>query len=227
MGLWTDFHDGCFGAWSPGKRRIGACDYHFISGVLRMNAMLRPFVLLFALVFAVGVAFADEYEDAINAFKNAGESGNLFASAAGYAVFPTVAKGGLGIGAAHGKGQVYVHDKHVGDTSLTQLSIGLQAGGQAYSEIIFFQDEASLKNFQRGNFELGAGVQAVVLTASAGAKTSTAGSSASATASQQNAAVAGVYHNGLAVFTIPKGGAMVSAAVAGQKFDYTSKVASE
>lgn len=192
-----------------------------------MNAMLRPLILLSALVFAAGVAIADEYEDAINAFKNAGESGNLFASAAGYAVFPTVAKGGLGIGAAHGKGQVYAHDRHIGDTDLTQLSIGAQAGGQTYSEIIFFQDEAALKNFQRGNFELGAGVQAVAITASAGAATTTAGSNAGASASQQSAAVAGVYHNGLAVFTIPKGGLMFSASVGGQKFSYTSKVASE
>lgn len=192
-----------------------------------MNAMLRPFILFSALVLAAGVAVADEYEDAINAFKNAGESGNLFASAAGYAVFPTVAKGGLGIGAAHGKGRVYVHDKHVGDTELTQLSIGAQAGGQAYSEIIFFQDDAALKNFQRGNFELGAGVQAVAITASAGAAATTAGSTAGASASQQSAAVAGTYNNGLAVFTIPKGGLMFSASVGGQKFSYTSKVASE
>lgn len=192
-----------------------------------MNAMLRPIILLTALVFA-GVAVADEYQDAINVFKNAGESGNLFAHCAGYAVFPTVAKGGLGVGAAHGKGRVYVGGKHVGDTSLTQVSVGLQAGGQAYSEIIFFQDEMALKTFERGNFELGAGVQAVAVTMSAGAKTTTAGSSAGASGSQQEAAVAGVYHNGLAVFTLPKGGAMFEASVGGQKFTYKgSKVASE
>lgn len=193
-----------------------------------MNAMLRPFILLSALVFAAGVAVADEYEDAITAFKNAGESGNLFAHSAGFAIFPSVAKGGLGIGAAHGKGRVYTKgDKQIGDSSLTQLSVGAQIGGQEYSEIIFFQDDVALKTFQRGNFELGAGVQAVAITASAGAGTSTAGSSAGASTSQQQAAVAGVFHNGLAVFTIPKGGAMFSASVGGQKFTFTSKVASE
>lgn len=197
-----------------------------------MNAMLRPLLLLLsALVLTAGVAVADEYQDAINVFKNAGESGNLFAHCAGFAVFPTVAKGGLGIGAAHGDGRVYQggkHPKHIGDSSLTQVSVGLQAGGQAYSEIIFFQDEPALKNFERGNFELGAGVQAVAITASAGASTSTAGSSAGASGSQQAAAVAGAYHNGLAVFTLPKGGAMFSASVGGQKFSYkSSKVASE
>jgi len=194
-----------------------------------MNSMLRPFILLTALTFAASTVIADEYEDAISVFKNSGESGNLFAHCAGYAVFPSVAKGGLGVGAAHGKGRVYNREgKHIGDSSLTQVSVGLQAGGQAYSEIIFFQDDVAMKTFERGNFELGAGVQAVAITASAGAKTTTAGSSASASGSQQEAAVAGVYHNGLAVFTLPKGGAMVEASVAGQKFSYKgSKVASE
>jgi len=194
-----------------------------------MNALLRPFILLTALTFAAGTVLADEYEDAITVFKNSGESGNLFASCAGYAVFPTVAKGGLGIGAAHGKGRVYDKTgKHIGDSSLTQVSVGLQAGGQAYSEILFFQDESALKNFERGNFELGAGVQAVAITMSAGAGTSTAGSQAGASAAQSAAAVAGVYHNGLAVFTVPKGGAMFTASVGGQKFSYKgAKVASE
>jgi lipid-binding SYLF domain-containing protein len=194
-----------------------------------MNAMLRPFILLTALTFAASTVIADEYEDAISVFKNAGESGNLFAHCAGYAVFPTVAKGGLGVGAAHGKGRVYNQEgKHVGDSSLTQVSVGIQAGGQAYSEIIFFQDETSMKTFERGNFEFGAGVQAVAVTMSAGAKTTTAGSTAGASGSQSEAAVAGVYHNGLAVFTLPKGGAMFEASVGGQKFSYKgSKVASE
>ena len=194
-----------------------------------MNAMLRPFILLTALTFAAGTVLADEYQDAITVFKNSGESGNLFHSCAGYAVFPSVAKGGLGVGAAHGKGRVYdKNDKHIGDSSLTQVSVGLQAGGQAYSEIIFFQDEEALKNFQRGNWEMGAGVQAVAITASAGAGTSTAGSQAGASGSQQSAAMAGTYHNGLAVFTLPKGGAMVAASVGGQKFSYkAAKVASE
>lgn len=194
-----------------------------------MNALLRPFILLTALTFVAGTVVADEYEDALNVFKNAGESGNLFAHCAGYAIFPTVAKGGLGVGAAHGKGRVYDKDgKHIGDSSLTQVSVGAQAGGQAYSEIVFFQDDMALKTFQRGNFEFGAGVQAVAITASAGAQTTTAGTSASASGSQQEAAAAGVYHNGMAVFTLPKGGAMVSAVVGGQKFSYKpSKVASE
>src|SRR5579871_1568430 len=186
-----------------------------------MNALLRPFILLTALTFAAGTVVADEYEDAITVFKNSGASGNLFASCAGYAVFPTVAKGGLGIGAAHGKGRVYNKEgKHIGDSSLTQVSVGAQAGGEAYSEIVFFQDDVSLKTFQRGNFEFGAGVQATAITASAGAQATTAGTSASASGSQQQAAAAGVYHNGMAVFTLPKGGAMVSAVVAGQKFSY-------
>jgi lipid-binding SYLF domain-containing protein len=217
------------GHGGPAKRRIGACITPLISGVLRMNALLRPLILLTALTFAASTVLADEYEDAINVFKNSGESGNLFAHCAGYAVFPSVAKGGLGVGAAHGKGRVYdKNGKHIGDSTLTQVSVGLQAGGQAYSEIVFFQDDVALTTFQRGNFEFGAGVQAVAITASAGAQTTTAGSSASASGSQQQAAAAGAYHNGLAVFTLPKGGAMVAATVGGQKFSYkAAKVASE
>jgi lipid-binding SYLF domain-containing protein len=201
-----------------------------------MNATLRPFVWVCALGFAASAAVAaDVYEDAITAFRNAGESGNLFHSSAGYAIFPTVAKGGLGVGAAHGNGRVYRNDERVGqpdqligDAQLTQVSIGLQAGGQAYSEIIFFQDQAAMDKFTAGNFEMGAGVNATVITMSAGAKTSTAGSSAHASGSQQEAAVAGTYHNGMAVFTIPKGGLMGEATIAGQKFSFTpSKVATK
>jgi lipid-binding SYLF domain-containing protein len=113
----------------------------------------------------------------------------------------------------------------IGETSMTQLSIGLQAGGEAYSEIIFFQDKRSLDEFTAGNFEFGAGVSAIAITAAAGAEAGTSGSSAGASGGKNDAATAGAYHKGVAVFTIAKGGLMADASVSGQKFKFnrTSK----
>ena len=88
--------------------------------------------------------------------SGAGQSGPLFDKCYGYTVFPTIGKAAVGIGGAHGKGTVYVGGKHVGDTSMTQVTIGLQLGGQAYREIIFFEDKAAFDAFTSGNFEFGA-----------------------------------------------------------------------
>jgi uncharacterized membrane protein len=96
-----------------------------------------------------------------------GHEHQVFDNSYGYAVFPTIGKGGLGVGAAHGKGRVYAQGKYVGDTSMTQVSFGLQAGGQAYSQIIFFEDKRAFDEFTSGNFEFGAGVSAVAITAGA------------------------------------------------------------
>ena len=87
-------------------------------------------------------ALADKYSDTLNLFKNAGQSASFVGKSFGYALFPTIGKGGLGIGGAHGEGRVYEGAKYVGDTKMTQLSIGFQAGGQAFSQIIFFADLA-------------------------------------------------------------------------------------
>jgi len=126
-----------------------------------------------------------------------------FKSAYAYAVFPRVAKGAIGIGGAHGKGIVIQGDKTVGDTSLSQVSIGLQLGGQVYAEYIMFKDVTALNNFQRGNFEFGAQLSAVALTAGASLDTS--------------------YDGGVAVFTVAEGGLMFEASVGGQKFKYQSR----
>lgn len=187
--------------------------------------MFKRLLSIFALVLLalpISPARADSYSDTISIFKNAGQSGNFFKTAYGYAVFPTVGKGGAGIGGAFGKGQVYARGKHVGDTSVTQLTIGFQLGGQAYSEIIFFQDERAFKEFTSGNFEFGADATAVAITAGANAKASTTGASAGASATKHNAATAGEYHKGTAIFTVVKGGLMYEASIGGQKFSYTS-----
>lgn len=123
-----------------------------------------------------------------------------FDNAYGYAVYPTVGKAGLGIGGAHGKGVLYEQDIIVGKTSLSQLSIGFQWGGQAYSEIVFFEDKAALDDFKEGNFELGAQASAVAITAGAAANLD--------------------YDNGVAIVTRIKGGLMYEASVGGQKFSY-------
>ena len=193
-----------------------------------MRAMHKQLLLMSVLTLGAGIALADVYDNAIDAFKQSRDSGRFFDNSYGYAVFPTVAKGGLGVGAAHGRGHVYRHGELIGDSSVTQVSVGFQAGGQAYSEILFFKDEDAFNRFTSGHLELGADVGAVAITASADASATTgSGATASASGNQSNAADAGGWHHGLAVFTLAKGGAMYEAAVAGQKFSYKPvKVAS-
>ena len=147
-------------------------------------------------------ALADDYTETTELFKNAGESASFFANSYGYAVFPTIAKAGLGVGGGHGKGRVYERGKHVGDVSVTQLSFGLQAGGQAFSQIIFFEDDRAFKEFTSGNFEFGADVGAVAITASASARAGTTGTATGASAGKKDATTAGKYRKGMAVFTI-------------------------
>lgn len=190
---------------------------------LKMSALIC--LLLVGLALPARSAFADDYDytDTIAAFKRAGASADFFKSSYGYAVFPTIGKGGFVVGGARGKGRVYAHGRHVGDTTMTQISVGFQAGGQAYSEIIFFQTRLDLARFQTGKFALGAQASAVAITAGASASASTAGSTATVSAAQKNAATLGRYQDGIAVFTIAKGGLMYEAAVAGQKFSYSAR----
>ena len=188
-----------------------------------MVKRLVSLVAFCAFALAAPSAWADAYTDTIDVFKKAGQSGRMFGNAYGYAVFPTVGKGGLVVGAAHGDGRVYEKGRYIGDTSMTQLSVGFQAGGQAYSEIIFFENEAALRSFTAGNFEFGADASAIAITASADAKAGTQGASAGASVTKEQAATAGKYYKGMAVYTVAKGGLMFEAAVAGQKFNYKPK----
>lgn len=185
-----------------------------------MKAMSRTILLAAVLTFFAGTASADAYDDTIKVFKNAGESGEFFKKSYGYAVFPTIGKGGLGVGGAHGSGRVYAQGKHVGDVKMTQITIGFQAGGQAFSQIIFFEDERAFTEFTSGNFEFGATAQAVAITAAASASTGTSGSSAGASGGKKDATTAGAFYKGMAVFTVAKGGLMYEASIGGQKFSY-------
>lgn len=179
-------------------------------------------MLVYAAVAMVccGTAFADSYAKTIDLFKQAGASSRLFDDCYGYAVFPTIGKGAIGVGGAHGKGRVYGQGKPVGTSKMTQVSVGLQLGGEAFSQIIFFQDQRAFTEFASGQFEFGAGVSAVVITAAASASAGTTGSSAGASGGKHDATTAGGYHKGMAVFTIVKGGAMYELSVSGQKFSY-------
>jgi lipid-binding SYLF domain-containing protein len=185
-----------------------------------MLKRLTSIVAFLLVVLAILPAWGDEYSDTITIFKNAGESGNFFKTAYGYAVFPTIIKAGFIVGGARGEGRVYAKGKHVGDSTMTQGSIGFQFGGQGYSEIIFFQDERAFLEFTGSNFEFGADVQAVVITAAATGQASTSGASAGASASNKDAATGGKYYKGMAIFIVVKGGLMVQASVGGQKFNY-------
>ena len=170
-------------------------------------------------VLATAPALADDFSATIENFRSA-VSPEFFDDSYGYAVFPTIGKGGMGIGGARGKGQVYAKGKHVGDTTMTQLTIGFQLGGQAYSQIIFFEDQRAFEEFTSGNFEFGAQATAVAITAGASASVTTTGTGAGASSAESTAKATGDYYKGMAVFTIAKGGLMYEASIGGQKFNY-------
>jgi lipid-binding SYLF domain-containing protein len=124
----------------------------------------------------------------------------IFEKSVGYVIFPNVGKGGLGIGAAAGNGAVYEHGKLVGMAKLSQLSIGFQAGGQAYSEVIFFESKRELQRFKDSRFEFVAQASAVAVTEGASGNVK--------------------YTDGVMVFTMQKGGLMYEASIGGQKFKF-------
>ena len=186
-----------------------------------MTMMTTRFLgVTLALALGTGVAYASEYDDTIALFKHAGDSAVFFKDCYAYAVFPTIGAGGFIVGGARGKGHVYVRDRLVGDATMTQLSIGLQAGGQAYSEIIFFKDKRDLDEFESGKFEFDASASAVAITANASASVGTDRLSSEASRATTDATTNGDYQTGMAVFTIAKGGLMFAANIAGEKFSY-------
>ncbi len=128
---------------------------------------------------------------------------DVFSTASGYAVFPTVGKGAIGVGGAYGKGVLYERGIAVGYCDLSQASIGFQLGGQAYTEIIAFETKPAVQTFKEGNFRFDAQASAVALKSGAGANAK--------------------YTNGVAVFTMDEAGLMYEASVGGQKFSYQAK----
>jgi lipid-binding SYLF domain-containing protein len=168
-----------------------------------MSAISLALVLSLSTAFGWDPGEVEEYdakaqEALAELQKNDPKMQRFIDVAVGYVVIPTVGKGGFGIGGARGKGVLYEGDSVTALVTLTQLTIGFQAGGQAYSEFIFFEDDATLANFKRGNYELGAQASAVAVTAGASTDAN--------------------FNGGMAIFTQAKGGLMYEASVGGQKF---------
>lgn len=188
---------------------------------MRRTISMLGTLLTLGMLFA-GPAWADDdYAETIDFFKES-VADVFFEESYGYAVFPTIGKGGVGIGGARGSGRVYKQGAHVGDTTMTQLTVGFQLGGQAYSQIIFFEDERAYKEFTSENFEFGAQATAVAITAGASAQAGTTGAG-SAASSGRTTKTGGDYYKGMAVFTVAKGGLMYEATLGGQKFSFKPK----
>jgi lipid-binding SYLF domain-containing protein len=143
----------------------------------------------------------DEVAEAKNLFlSRAPHLQRWFDESYGYAIFPELGKGAAVVGGGGGQGYVYEKGRLVGYSTLTLISAGAQLGGEGYSEVIFFEDQATLDEFKRGNLEFGATVNAVAADSSR----------------SRHAA----FDDGVAVFTVTRGGLMVEASVSGQKFTY-------
>ena len=181
----------------------------------------RIFTLIIA-IFALqatsvyAAATLQECQATLAKFKELGNVPELLAQSYGYAVLPTIGKGGIGIGGAGGSGCVFAGGNHSGNVSMGQITIGLQLGGQAYSQIILFKNVDVYKDFTQGRFEFGADATAVALTYGAQAGATTKGASASAGDTKGK----GAFKRGMAVFTLAKGGLMYEASLGGQKFNF-------
>lgn len=186
----------------------------------------RKWILALLLVGASGPGLAQQVEDfsaTIETFRQVPEVGPYFDTAYGFAIWDNIAMVGLGIGAAGGRGQVYVNGQVTGFSRMLDLSPGLQAGGQAYRQIIFFEDRLAYDEFTLGNFEFDASASAVAVTASAQTSSGTQGSQATVAASGAGRALAsGNYQNGVRVFTMAIGGLMAQVTIAGQKYNFRS-----
>ena len=190
-----------------------------------MKTFIRATMVFFLLSLSSLTVHADDYDAAINSFRSAGASGTYFDKSVGYAVFPTIGKAGIGIGGAFGEGKVYRDGVAIGTSDMTQVTIGFQLGGQAFSQIIFFENENALINFIAGNFEFSADASAVAITAAASAGVNTGGGASTGLSGGKNDADTtslGGYHKGMAIFTIAKGGLMYQATLGGQKYSYTA-----
>jgi len=167
-----------------------------------MKSRSSAVMFITTLFLLPAISSANDYSDTIANFKMAGESAGFFGDSYAYMVFPNVGEDGLG------NGRAYQLGKYVGDVKINQVSTGQQAGSQAFSQIVFFKDRNAFENFTRNGVEFDANVQAVAI------------SSGGASGDKNDAAAAGQYQKGLAVFTVAKGGSMYQGAVAGQKFKY-------
>jgi len=176
-----------------------------------MRKLISGLVVACLTVGMVGAAIAGwdpanekRARDTIAAFKKTDPGiDTFFSKAHGYVVFPEITKGAIGVGGAAGDGTVFERGTAIGSSSMTQVTIGLQLGGQTYSEVILFKDKEALDNFKRGKYELAAGASAIAL--------------------KEGASKTADYNNGVAIFTMGTGGLMFEASIGGQKFSFEPK----
>jgi lipid-binding SYLF domain-containing protein len=176
-----------------------------------------------ALIFGIStfVSAAEDYSSTINVFRDSPVPAEYFKTAYGYAVFPTIGKAGFVVGGSYGVGQVYRGGKVTGKSSVIEGSIGFQAGGEAFSEIIFFKDQSAYNEFISGNFEFDVTAQAIAVTVGAEAQGGTTGVSAGASAGPKSDVQANPkYFKGTITFVHPMGGLMYELSLGGQKFSY-------
>jgi lipid-binding SYLF domain-containing protein len=189
-----------------------------------MKKMQLIFIItaLFGLATVPFAAAVEDYSSTINVFRESPVVEKFFKNSYGYAVFPTIGKAGFVVGGSYGKGQVYRGGKVTGKSTVVEGSIGFQIGGEAFSQIIFFQDKRAYDEFTSGSFEFDASAQAVAITAGAQAQAGTTGVGAGASAGPKTGVQAETkYVKGMAIFVHAKGGLMVEASVGGQKFTFT------
>jgi lipid-binding SYLF domain-containing protein len=188
---------------------------------MKPNRLLSMTIIGAVWVLAAIPALADSHARTIAVYKSTPAVAPFFDSAYGYAVFPTIGKGGIIVGAAYGKGRVYRGGVATGTTTLEKMTLGFQLGGQAFSQIIFFQDQRAYDEFTGGRFEFDANASAVAITVGAQAQAGSMGATAGASAGPATGTQASTsYHRGMAVFVHAKGGLMFEAAIGGQKFTF-------
>ena len=171
------------------------------SQVSLIIALLVAFSSATAQVGAWDPKAEERAQETISAFKEKNDKMEAyFEDSYGYAVFPSIGKGGIVIGGAHGRGIVYEQGESIGSVKMTQVTLGFQWGGQAYSEVIFFENAETLESFKNKALKFSGQASAVAVTAGASADIA--------------------YENGVAVYTIPKGGLMYEATMGGQKFKF-------
>ena len=187
-----------------------------------MRKLKHLCLILVACCLFVSPANADSYSETVQVFKDAHASHSFFNSAYGYAVFPLIGKGGVFVGGAFGEGRVYRREEFTGTVQMSKISLGLQLGGQVFSQIIFFQDARAYNEFIRGNFEFDASISAVAITAGAQARLGTQGGTAGASGGPRTGVQAPIdYYRGMAVFVHARGGLMYELAVGGQRFEFS------
>jgi len=154
-------------------------------------------------------------------FEASEVSSPFFNNSYAHVFFPSIGKGGIGLGGAYGRGQVYRGGKLTGNASVYKLSIGFQLGAQVFSELIFFQNKQAYNEFVNGSLEFEASASAVAITAAAQATAGTGGASAGVSSGPQSGKkYSQGYTNGTAIFVHTKGGLMYEAAIGGQKFKF-------